>query len=332
MKVLVTGATGLLGSNIVPLLLGQNYEVTALVRSIPRGRQLFGYSIAYLEGDLGNVSKFENELRDFDTVIHCAAHYSQYYKDGNENTPFRINLNGTKSLLNAAYSKGIRNFIYISSSGVLKTTNVVKPTNENDPYDEDIEDSYFQSKIVAEKEALKFARSHKDMRIIIILPSLMIGPNDFGPTPTGNFILSFLKKQIRFVLPGTMKIVDARDVAGVVVKSITKGKSGERYLVGGKQYPISKILEILSEISGIPVPSKKLTPRKVLFMAHIMKFISKIKGKQPPASLKLCVVKRLLKNFWYDSTKAVNTFGIKFRPINDTLTDTVKWFQNAYMR
>jgi dihydroflavonol-4-reductase len=209
---------------------------------------------------------------------------------------------------------------------VLKT-NIDLGTNESAPYAENTQDKYFQSKIFAEKEVRQFLDSHPSMRIIFILPSVMLGPGDRGPTPTGSFIQNVMNGKVKFLLPGTMKIVDVRDVAETVVKCIEKGESGERYLVGGRAYPIKEIIRTVCTANNIKSPSKSISAGKILFIARVMQLMSQISGK--PAELKPHIIKRLQKNFWYDSSKAKKTFGIEFRPIKETLEDTVHWFQTS---
>ncbi len=264
-----------------------------------------------------------------DVLIHAGACYSEYYTNGNGAMPAEVNTKGTGSLLQAAYEKGIRNVVYISSSAVLQT-NEGGPTDETAPYDEVTKDPYFSSKIEAEKQIFRFHRSHPDMRIVLLLPTVMLGPGDKAPTPTGKFVLNFLQGELKFILPGSMKIVDARDTAKAAVLAISKGKSGQRYLLGGRKQRIEDIIYILAEVSGKPAPAKKISVNKLLFAARMMGLISKITRKPP--KLKTDIIKRLQKDFWYDSQKAEKEFGISFRPISETLEETVKWFESGLFK
>ncbi len=325
MKVFITGSTGLLGSNIVQELLRKNHQVTGLVRSSDRGRQLLNPEVELVEGHMLNVDQFADKLDGMDVLIHTAAYYTEYHRNGNKELPHEINVKGTISLLEAAHQQGIKNVVYISSSGVL-TSNAGRPTDESSPYAEEGEDFYFQSKVDAEKEIFRFMDSHPNLRIVLILPSVMLGPGDSGPTPTGNMVKKFLEGEIKFILPGSLCIVDARDVALAVIESIEKGESGERYVIGGRKYELESFFKVLAEVTGAPPLTKKPSPRVLMLVAKTMSLISKVTGKPP--LLKPSILKRLQEDFWYDSKKAERELGVRFRPLTETLSDTANWFRS----
>ncbi len=328
MKVFITGATGLLGSSITEELLKKGYGVTALVRSLEKGKSIVDPKAALIEGTLNAVDRFSGSLQGFDVMIHAAAIYGEYYRNGDEQALFNVNINGTKALFEEAAKNGIKNMIYISSSAVLDTEN-------NDEVDErrsysETEDPYFRSKVLAEQAVNKFAGANPSVRLITILPTVMLGPGDRGPTPTGTFILNYLKGKTKFIFPGSHRIADVRDVAYAAVQAIIKGKSGERYLIGGRKYSFSEIFKILSDIMGNPPLKKTISPGKLLMIARLVTFVHKIKGK--PSPLKPGIVKRLQENFWYNSSKAEKELGVTFRPLDETLSDTIAWFrENRYV-
>ncbi|MCP4158350.1 MAG: NAD-dependent epimerase/dehydratase family protein [bacterium] len=323
MKVFLTGGTGLLGSNIAEELLEQKHEVTALVRSIDKGKKKLNPGAVLVEGDILKIADCEEEMAGAEVLIHAAACYSEFYKEGKGQVTIDTNVNGTVALLEAAYRQGIRNAVYISSSGVL-SWGKNRLIDETAAYDETT-DPYFRSKIDAEKAVFRFLEDHPAMRIVLLLPSVMLGPNDWGPTPTGNLMLNILKGEMKIVLPGSNRIVDARDVARAAVAAIDNGDSGERYLVGGNDYTFSEIYQTLGEVAGITVATKKPPTAILMLVARLMAVVSKITGKQFP--LKPGIVKRLSSNFRYDSSKAQCLLGTGFRPLRETLTDMVAWFK-----
>ncbi len=328
MKVFLTGATGLLGSNIASELINRNHEVKALVRNIERGRKLINSETILVEGDLNNISSFSAQLSGCDVLIHAGSVYGEFYKTENLENLFKINVQSTLQLLDEAYQKGIRNVVYISSSAVLKSL-PNRQTDESNPYNEETTDPYFKSKVDAEKAVLRFSRAHSDMRIVFILPSVMLGPGDSCPSPTGKFMLNFLKGNLKFNLPGTMCIVDVRDVANAVVEAIVTGGNGERYLVGGNLYTLEKLFNTLADVSGKARLPKTISAKKLLFLSYIMLLISKISGKKPP--LKPGIIKRLTENFSYSSLESEKVLKVKFRPISITMKDMYEWFQQKNM-
>lgn len=322
MVVFITGATGLLGCNVVTELLARDFQVRALVRR-PDAREILGESVDLIEGDLRNVMSFEKHLVDTDVLIHAAACYGEYYRSGDHSALTEINVQGTNDLLYAAARQGVRTIIFISSSAVLKTQTDGR-VDENSPYAEKTDDPYFSSKIDAEQAVFRFMESHPEIRIVSILPTVMLGPGDRGPTPTGSFIMKLMQGKMKFVLPGWHRIADARDVATAVVASMTRGESGERYLVGGRRYAFSEIYGAVAEVSGQALPTRKIPPAMLLFASHLMGLFGKLTRK--PQLIKPGIVKRLQEDFVYRSTKAEQELGVSFRPLAETMEDTVKWF------
>lgn len=330
MKIFVTGATGLLGTHVVQILLQQQHQVKALVRSADKGRAILGQHIELVEGDMLAIDKFSEQLMHMDVLIHAAAYFTDFFKHGNaSNQLTTINVQGTLALLNAAYEHGIRNCVYISSSGVLKMEGRQRAT-ETAPYNEQTVNPYFQSKISAEKEIIRFLEAHADFRLIFILPCLMLGPGDHNLTEGGGLIVRLLKRKIPMILPGQMAIADARDVAQAVINAIKAGQSGKRYLLGGELYTIEKVFAVVSEVSGIKGPTHKPTPGLLLLMADIMEFISKFTGKKP--LIQRIQLKTMMENMGYDSSKAQRELHATFRPLHMTVKDTVQWFrENGYV-
>ncbi len=327
MKVLITGATGLLGNSITSELLKKGHSVTALVRSRERGKTILGPEVALIEGTLEEVDRFSGGLHGFDVLIHAAAIYGEYYRKGDESALLNVNVNGTKALLEAARKNAIGNIIYISSSAVLDTVNSDE-VDERASYPE-TEDPYFKSKVLAEQAVNEFAGANPSVRIITLLPTVMLGPGDRGPTPTGAIIINYLMGKTKFIFPGSHRIVDARDVAYAAVQALTRGRSGERYLIGGRKYLFSEIFAILSDITGNPPLKKTISPGKLLMIARLLTFIHAIRGK--PSPLKPGIIKRLQENFRYNSSKAEKELGVTFRPLDETLSDTIAWFrENCY--
>ncbi len=323
MKVFLTGATGLLGGHIVEELLRKQYEVTALVRSLERGKKLLPETVTLAKGDLKDITTFQNELENHDILIHAGACYSEYYRTGKKDELTNVNVRGTKTIIETAYLKGIKNLIFISSAAVLETESN-NAINELNAYSQTSE-PYFKSKVEAEKEIIDFSKKYQDLRLITILPSVMMGPGDRGPTPNGKFILNYLHDMYKFIIPGSNCIADVRDVAQTIVTAIKKGSHGERYVVGGRKHEYKDIFKLLSEVSGKSALTKTITFKKLLMVSRVVTLINTLKGK--PSPLKPAIVKRLNQNFWYDTTKAEKELGTTYRPLKETLKDTVQWFK-----
>jgi dihydroflavonol-4-reductase len=324
MKAFVTGGTGLLGNNVVRELLARGYAVKALVRRRD-ARRLLGPGVELVEGDLRDVRTFEKQLADADVLVHAAACYGEFYRTGARALPGETNVRGTVGLLEAAERQGVRSIVYISSAGVLEAPDG-GTADESTPYDEHPEDAYFASKVEAEKAVRRFSEGHPGIRIVLILPTAMLGPGDVGPTPTGAFVLKLLRGEIKFVLPGWHRIADARDVARAIAESMTKGKRGERYVIGGRRYSVAEVYRAVTQVSGKPTPTKSIAAGKLLLASRLMWLVSKVTGR-PPA-IEPNIVKRLQESFSYSSDKAERELAVSFRPLSETMADTVSWFQS----
>ena len=182
----VTGATGLLGNNLVRMLLDQGVTVRALARSRAKAAQQFkGLKLEVIEGDMGDIAQFAASLEGVDVVFHTAAHFRDSYRGGNHWTElYRVNVRGTAELISRAYGAGVRRFVHTSSIGVLDGPPGVT-IDESMLRQETDADDYRRSKILSDREVLGFLETHPDMWAAMVLPGWMHGPGDLGPTFRG---------------------------------------------------------------------------------------------------------------------------------------------------
>ncbi|OEH85012.1 hypothetical protein BHU72_07440 [Desulfuribacillus stibiiarsenatis] len=326
MKVFLTGSTGLLGSNIVKELKEKGYYTKALVRSFVSEQRINGKDVEIVKGDLRDVKGFAQKLEGCDVLIHAGAYFTEFFQSGNrDNALYEINVKATEMLFQEAYKRGVKNIIYVSSTGVLETS-AKSVATENTAYTE-TDNPYFNSKIEAEMKVKEFIKDHPDVRVLTILPAIMIGPNDYTPTRMGAFVQNFLSNKLPIILPVNMVLVDARDVAKAIISAIQNGKSGERYIIGGNVYSMKQICETLSEASGQPLPKRKPPFSVVYILSGFLSAISKITGKTSPLPRRDELLK-MKDPKGYSSEKAKSELGISFRPFPETIRDTVYWFKH----
>ena len=179
----VTGATGLLGNNLVRLLLEKGYRVRALARSRAKAGRQFGDlpGLDIVIGDMADVSGFAGALRGCDVLFHTAAYFRDSYKGGKHWDKLKkINVDGTRELLALAHECGIRRIVHTSSIAVLRGE-AGRLTDETMTRKPDQADDYYRSKILADEEVFRHLERHPDSHVCMILPGWMHGPGDLGP-------------------------------------------------------------------------------------------------------------------------------------------------------
>jgi dihydroflavonol-4-reductase len=322
----VTGATGLLGSNLCRSLVAQGWQVKGLVRSIDKAQRFLGDTgVQLIQGDMEQVSAFTEALTGVDVVFHTAAFFREYLQPGNHwETMKRINVDGTIELLQAAEAQGVKRTVFTSSSGVIQTDRHQAVT-ETAAYSKFAEQNlYFKTKVLAEQAIYRFLETSR-MDVVMILPGWMMGPGDAAPTSAGQLILDLLAGKLPGLIDGGAALTDARDVAAAMVTAADRGIRGERYIVAGQLATIKDIALGLEAISGVKAPRLMLPSRLALAIAWWLETWAGWTGgvnPMPPAG-----IQTLLKKANLSSAKAERELGATFRPLKETLKDTVTWYR-----
>lgn len=319
-RAFVTGATGFIGANLARLLLQEGYAVRALVRPNSRLNNLQDLDVEIIKGDL-NEPDLYRKIQGTQVLFHVAAHYSLWQAD--QDVLYQNNVLGTRNVLAAARQAGIERTVYTSSVaaiGVGKLGEVVDETHQS-PLEELI-GQYKKSKYLAEQEAKQAVTQGQD--IVIVNPSTPIGPWDIKPTPTGDIILRFLRRQMPFYLNTGLNFIDVRDVARGHLLALDKGKTGERYILGNQNLTLKELLDQLAQITGLSAPQKSVPAWLPLSLAWIDERILAPLGKPP--SIPLDGVRMAHQPMYYDASKAVRELGLPQTPIRTALQDAVNWF------
>lgn len=330
----VTGSTGLLGNNLVRALVERGVRVTALARSRGKAEKQFaGLDVTIVEGDMTNVAGFAAALPEHDVLFHTAAHFRDSYKGGRHwDTLYKINVEGTETLLAAAHAAGIRRFVHTSSVAVLDgpAGSLIDETMQR--LDADADD-YYRSKILSDRAVLKFLRDHSDITGALVLPGWMTGPGDIGPTSSGQVILDFVSRKLPGRVPGTFSIVDARDVALAQIAAAERGRNGERYLAAGRSMSMDQLCDLLAQVSGVPAPKRHIPLAMLFAIASAYEAFSRATGR--PVLLSLASVRLLARETGrsnYNPAKSERELGVTFRPVEETLRDTIVWYRlNGYL-
>ncbi len=345
MLAFVTGATGFLGSHVARVLAEQGAELRLLVRPTSNLRNLDDLKNAdRIEGDLRDAASISKALSGCDVVFHVAADYRLWVRDPDE--MYRSNVEGTRSLLEAARKQGVRRVVYTSSvatmgftsnhaAGELRSGEGVRlhtstVADEESPVSlADMIGHYKRSKFMAEQVAVDAARSGVD--VVIVNPTTPIGERDIKPTPTGRIVLDFLKRKFPAYVETGLNLVDATECARGHVQALEKGRSGERYILGGENLTLKQILDRLAAITGLKSPTLKL-PYLFAFAAGVVDEMvtGRLLGREPRATIDAVRMGR--KMMFVSSAKGERELGWRMVPVDGALRRSVDWFRgNGYV-
>ena len=326
----VTGATGLLGNNLVRELLTKGYRVKALVRSTAKAQQQLGglADVEWVAGDMADVAQFAPAMAGCDVVFHTAAFFRDNYKGGNHwPTLEQINVRGTAQLIAQAYAHGVRRFVQTSSIAVLDgppgslldETRVRALKNA---------DYYYRSKILADRQVDEFLAGHPSMFACFVLPGWMWGPGDCGPTSAGQVARDTLAGKLPGLVPGSFSVVDARDVASIQIAAARQGRRGERYLAAGRHMTMAQLIPLIGRLGQVSTPTRRVPLPLLYIIAGVQECYARLTRR--PILLSLATVRLLARESdrsRFDPSKTEQELQQGFRPIEETIGDTLRWLK-----
>ena len=327
MKAFLTGATGFLGSHVARVLADQGAELRLLVRSSSNLKNLEGLKAETATGDLRDRASLDKAMSGCDTVFHVAADYRFWVRNPNE--IYRSNVEGTRALLEAARNNGVRRVVYTSSVATIGFRTDGVPADEDSPVSlADMIGHYKRSKFMAEQVAMEAGRS--GMQVVTVNPTTPIGERDIKPTPSGRIVVDFLKRRFPAYVETGLNLVDVRECAHGHLAALERGRSGERYILGGEDLTLKQILDKLGQITGLPSPKIKL-PYLFAFAAGVVDeaVTGMLLRREPRATID--TVRMVKKKMFASSAKAERELGWKIVPVDDALRRAVAWFRaNGY--
>ena len=237
------------------VLAEQGADLRLLVRSGSDLRNIQGLKADRVIGDLRDPESIEKAMAGCDVVFHDAADYRLWVRDPEQ--MYRANVEGTRTVLAAARKNHVRRVVYTSSVATMGFTSNGHPADEDSPVSLDgMIGHYKRSKFMAEEVALEAGRGGMD--IVVVNPSTTVGERDIKPTPTGRIVVDFLKKKFPAYVDTGLNLVDVTECARGHVAALEKGRSGERYILGGENMTLKQILDKLAAITGLPSPKVKV--------------------------------------------------------------------------
>lgn len=324
MNAFVTGGTGFIGGAVVRHLLEAGHTVRALVRPASGAPQLDGLAVERVTGDLSDRESLRRGISGCDWVFHVAALYS-YWGHPWEDF-YQANVLGTRNILETAKEAGVRRIVYTSSIAALGINQDGSSANENTPSSlEDRIGPYQRSKFLAEQIALDFAR--QGLPVVIVNPSTPVGIGDHKPTPTGQIIVDYLNGRMFGYVDTGLNIIDVDDVAAGHLLAAEFGQVGERYILGNENLTLKQLLDLLSEVSGLPTVRLHIPHWVAQIWSYVDVGLARLnKGHVPTATPEKV---RLSKRYeFFDPSKAVQELGLPQTPVREALRKAVTWYRN----
>ncbi|MGD0493498.1 MAG: hopanoid-associated sugar epimerase [Steroidobacteraceae bacterium] len=322
MRALVTGGTGFVGAAVARALLAGGWEVRALVRAGSNRSNLRELPVELAVGDLTERPSLDRAVADCAAVFHVAADYRLGAPDPSQ--LYRANVDGTRNILAAARQAGVGRVVYTSSVATIGIPADGTPGDERTPVAlEAMIGHYKRSKFLAEQAALEAARD--GLSLVIVNPSTPIGPGDVKPTPTGQVVLDAAAGRMPAYVDTGLNIVHVDDVAAGHLLALRRGRTGERYILGGQDMTLEQILGEIARMVGRKPPRIRLPYGLVLPLAYLAEGMAKISGRSGRLTLEGLRMSR--KRMFFSSAKAQRELGYTWRPPAEAFADAVHWFR-----
>lgn len=321
---LLTGAAGLLGSNISRELVAEGKQVRALVLNGDPAAKYVPEEVEIVFGDLvdtQSLEKFFAVPADTDViVIHCASIVTTTPEPSQK--IYNVNVNGTKNIVDLCVAKKVKKLVYISSTGAIaEEPNGQTIREPKEFFPDQVAGYYSKTKALATQYVLETVHS-KGLDACVVYPSGICGPNDYTFGPVIGFVIRYCNGQMPVGVEGSFNSVDARDLAKAIVTCTEKGRKGEGYIMGNEMVSMRRMFDLISDVSGCSRVETILTAEQMLSMSG--ESFAGEEGKSKEAALKFEIY-NLMRNNNFSSEKAEKELGYQTRPFEETMRDIVDW-------
>ena len=330
MTVLVTGATGFLGSHVARLLAERGERVRVLVRPVSAGRvaeALPGNRVETVWGDLRDASSLDRAMQGVELVFHVAADYRLWAPRPAD--IYDSNVTGTRNLLEAARRARVPKLVYTSTVGTMAVPRGGSLPDENTQTSiEEMIGHYKRSKWLAEQEVLRAAGD--GLPVVVVNPTTPVGPGDAKPTPTGRIIVDFLNGRMPAYVDSGLNFVAVEDAAAGHLLAAQRGQVGERYVLGGENLTLKQVLAMLAQASGRSAPSVRLPHFVALVAGYADAAFSGVLGREPRIPLE--GVRMARHSMFVRDSRARTELGFAPGPVAGALERAVRWYEaNGYV-
>jgi len=327
--VLVTGASGFIGSAVVRALIDTGHQVRALCEPGRDDANLAGLDVDRFVGDIRDTRTLDAAADGVSTVFHLAAVYRFWAAD--PAVFYDVNVGGTTNVLRAVERAGTARLVYTSTVGTIGVAEYCRLSSEDSPvHFEHLFGHYKRSKFLAEHEVLRAGAT--GLPVVLVHPTFPVGERDTAPTPTGRTIIEFLNGRIPAYVDTALNVVHVDDVARGHVLAAQRGAPGRSYILGGDNMTLHEMLATLADICGLPTPRVRLSPRAVLPIVRGSEWVQSTVLKREP-TLPSEPVRMATTRMEYDTSRARAELGYTSIPARVALARAAHWFvDNGFVK
>ncbi len=325
-KILIIGGTGFLGSHIVRQFIEAGEKNLRVMASRVPG-WMTDSGVEACEGSVTNADDVAAAVKNVSVIYHLAGKVSRDNADAALMNA--VHVQGTRILLEAATEAKVKTVVLASSSGTIAISEEKQILDETYPPPMELISrfAYYSSKFYQEKTALENFDG-KGKKLVILNPSLLLGEGDERMSSTKP-VLDFMAGKIPFVPSGGLNFVDVRDTAAAFLSAADKGGHQEKYLIGAENLTFEKFFKRLERLCGVSAPALRIPKAISVPGANMIDSLYKKWKRTPPFEAKEVEQAEL---FWYfDSSKAIETFGFDPRDPQETLYDTIKYLRENFL-
>jgi len=320
MKVFVTGATGFIGTELVKLLIEKGHHPHCFVRNTSNKEKLEELGASFCLGDVTDKESIIRGMHGCDWVAHLANIYSFWEPDKNIYT--QVNVRGTQNVMEAALENNISKIAHVSTIGVYGDHTDEIITEESEVGSTRFSE-YSQSKLAGDLIAWDLFE-RKDLPLVVIYPTVVVGPND--PKPTGQYLINLLGGKVPAIAFNDVvfTFTDVRDVALGIIKALEKDNNiGEKYIIGKEQITYGDFTSLICNTAGVDLPKMKMGNAMALTMAYMLTGLASLNKKPPRWGMSIDTVRTMVNDVRADGSKAERELGLIYTPMKESLKEAI---------
>ncbi len=323
--ILVTGATSFLGYHVAKRLNQSGIRPRVIERPESRLQVLDGLDVERSRGHLDDPAAVRSACAGVDTLLHLAFKVSVGGGPPALEEMQRINVEGTRSLLQAAAASGVRRAVVTGSALAIGVNRDPEPLDETASWSRHAFDLPY-AKLRRQVELDALAQATPQFAVITVCPSFTFGPDDPSGAPANKLLQALMARKVPARVAVGFGCLDVRDFAHGMVLAGERGRSGERYLLSGDNVTTDQLVSQVATITGVHGPRFRAPAFLVRGLVAALELVSKL--RQKPAPITRDVLQILGRYAWYDTSKARAELGWTPRPLGETLTDTIRWLRD----